>query len=103
MFATLDLIVNPDVRDTFKSVPNHVADCWTPGSGTKPRLHTQKEVPSEAFRDVPINSMMNLTRIATELHFKRLVVGGFERVYELGRIFRNEKYFDLTQSRVYIC
>lgn len=29
-------------------------------------------------------------RIATELHLKRLVVGGFERVFELGRIFRNE-------------
>ncbi len=29
-------------------------------------------------------------RIATELHLKRLVIGGFERVYEVGRIFRNE-------------
>ena len=29
-------------------------------------------------------------RIATELHLKRMVVGGFEKVYELGRIFRNE-------------
>ena len=29
-------------------------------------------------------------RIATELHLKRLVVGGFEKVYELGRVFRNE-------------
>ena len=29
-------------------------------------------------------------RIATELHLKRLIVGGLERVYEVGRIFRNE-------------
>ena len=29
-------------------------------------------------------------RIATELHLKRMVVGGFEKIYELGRIFRNE-------------
>ena len=34
---------------------------------------------------------MDLTlRIATELHLKRLIIGGFPRVYELGRIFRNE-------------
>jgi lysyl-tRNA synthetase class 2 len=29
-------------------------------------------------------------RIATELHLKRMLVGGFEKVYEIGRIFRNE-------------
>jgi len=33
---------------------------------------------------------MEYLRIATELHLKRLIVGGFEKVFELGRIFRNE-------------
>ena len=36
-------------------------------------------------------------RIATELHLKRLLVGGFERVFEIGRIFRNEG-MDLTHN-----
>lgn len=31
-----------------------------------------------------------ILRIATELHLKRLIVGGFERIFELGRVFRNE-------------
>ncbi len=38
-------------------------------------------------------------RIATELHLKRLVVGGFERVFELGRVFRNEGEAGATRRR----
>jgi lysyl-tRNA synthetase class 2 len=55
-------------------------------------LHTQpggaEAKPFETYH----NSMdMDLTLcIATELHLKRLVIGGFPHVYELGRIFRNE-------------
>ena len=57
-----------------------------------PVLHTQpggaEAKPFETYH----NSMdMNLTlRIATELHLKRLVIGGFPWVYGLGKIFRNE-------------
>merc|ERR1712232_1123864 len=57
-----------------------------------PVLHNQpggaEAKPFETYH----NTMdMDLTlRIATELHLKRLIIGGFERVYEIGRIFRNE-------------
>ncbi len=57
-----------------------------------PVLHTQpggaEAKPFETYH----NTMdMELTlRIATEMHLKRLIIGGFPRVYELGRIFRNE-------------
>ena len=40
-------------------------------------------------------------RIATELHLKRLVVGGFERVFEIGRIWRNEGIDTTPQPRVH--
>jgi lysyl-tRNA synthetase class 2 len=97
-YRHLDLIVNPDVRDTFKkrakitSMLRRLLDDQGFLEIETPVLHTQsggaEAKPFETFH----NSMdMDLTlRIATELHLKRLVVGGFERVYELGRIFRNE-------------
>ena len=38
-------------------------------------------------------------RIALELHLKRLIVGGFERIFEIGRVFRNEGYrLSITRS-----
>ena len=94
----LDMIVNPDVRDTFRkralitSKLRRVLDDMGFLEIETPVLHSQsggaEAKPFETFH----NSMdMDLTlRIATELHLKRLIVGGFERVYEVGRIFRNE-------------
>ncbi|KAL7546428.1 hypothetical protein ACHAWF_009762 [Thalassiosira exigua] len=94
----LDLIVNPSVRDTFykrakitSSLRNQL-DAKGFLEIETPVLHTQpggaEAKPFETYH----NTMdMDLTlRIATELHLKRLIIGGFPRVYELGRIFRNE-------------
>ena len=57
-----------------------------------PVLHNQPGgADAKPFRTFHNSLDMPLTlRIATELHLKRLIVGGFERVYEIGRIFRNE-------------
>ena len=94
----LDLIVNPNVRETFRkraqitSMLRRLLDDKGFLEIETPVLHTisggAEAKPFETYH----NTMdMNLTlRIATELHLKRLIVGGFERVYELGRIFRNE-------------
>lgn len=94
----LDLIVNPSVRETFykrakiTSSLRRQLDAKGFLEIETPVLHTQpggaEAKPFETYH----NTMdMDLTlRIATELHLKRLVIGGFPRVYELGRIFRNE-------------
>lgn len=94
----VDLIVNPNVRDTFRkramitSKLRRILDDKGFLEIETPVLHTisggAEAKPFETYH----NSMdMSLTlRIATELHLKRLIVGGFDRVYEVGRIFRNE-------------
>jgi hypothetical protein len=94
----LDLIVNPSVRETFYKRAKITSSLRRQLDGKgfleieTPVLHTQpggaEAKPFETYH----NSMdMQLTlRIATELHLKRLIIGGFPRVYELGRIFRNE-------------
>ena len=101
----VDLIVNADVRETFAKrsrivsafrrymEDNGYMEVETPilqtiqgGATAKPFITHFNALNQE-----------NYLRIATELHLKRLLVGGYERVFEVGRIFRNEG-MDLTHN-----
>ena len=94
----VDLIVNPTVRETFRrraqitaairryldeqgfiEIETPVLQSESGGAEARPFITHHNTL------DMPL-----YLRIATELHLKRLVVGGFEKVFELGRIFRNE-------------
>jgi len=94
----LDLIVSPHTRETFRRRALAVSSIrrWLDGRDfLEIETPVLQSVPGGADArpfETHHNALdLSLTlRIATELHLKRLVVGGFERVYELGRIFRNE-------------
>jgi len=94
----LDLIANPDVKEVFLTRSRIVEEIRT---FLRERWFIEIETPvlqpvaggaaARPFKTHHNALDMDLfLRIALELHLKRAVVGGFERVYEIGRIFRNE-------------
>jgi lysyl-tRNA synthetase, class II len=94
----VDLIVNKDVRETFKKRSEIIRDIRT---FLHDRDFMEVETPvlhsiyggaaAKPFKTFHNQLEQNLfLRIALELHLKRLVVGGFEKIFEIGRVFRNE-------------
>ncbi len=94
----VDLIVNPDVRDALIMRSRLIAEMrrFVDAQGfyeveTPTLLHVAGGAAARPFVTLcnALDKVMQL-RIATELNLKRLIVAGLERVYEIGRIFRNE-------------
>jgi lysyl-tRNA synthetase class 2 len=94
----VDLIANPEVREVFRARTKIIASlrALLDGRGfLEVETPVLQEVPGggHARPFVTHHEALNrdlYLRIALELHLKRLLVGGFERVYEVGRVFRNE-------------
>ena len=94
----LDLIMNPEVRETFRKRTKIIQSIR---SYLDARDYLEVETPvlstiaggAAARPFVTHHNALDIDlylRIATELNLKRLVIGGFDRVYEMGRVFRNE-------------
>ena len=94
----VDLIVNPEVRDTFvkrsqilKEVRAYLDSKGFLEVDTPILLPIEIGASARSFKTHHNTLDMDMyLRIETELYLKRLIVGGMDRVYEVGRIFRNE-------------
>ena len=101
-----DLIVNPEVKETFilrskiiskireilnekgyLEVETPILNTISGGATAKPFITHHNALNIDMY-----------LRIALELNLKRLIVGGFDKVYELGRVFRNEDMMDITEE-----
>ncbi|MBQ8945125.1 MAG: lysine--tRNA ligase, partial [Clostridia bacterium] len=94
----VDLIMNPEVKDTFRKRSKIISEIrkYLDGQGFI-EVETPMLVPNAGGAAArPFETHFNALnedvklRISLELYLKRLIVGGMERVYEIGRVFRNE-------------
>ena len=94
----VDLIVNPEVKDTFIKRSKILTEIrhYLDGKGfleVDTPILTPFEIGAAARPFITHHNTLDMDmylRIETELYLKRLIVGGMDRVYEVGRIFRNE-------------
>ena len=94
----VDLIVNPEVKETFVKRSRILRElrAYLDAKGfleVDTPILTPFEIGASARPFVTHHNTLDMDmylRIETELYLKRLIVGGFDRVYEVGRIFRNE-------------
>ncbi|MBI4158269.1 MAG: lysine--tRNA ligase [Candidatus Yanofskybacteria bacterium] len=110
----LDLIMNPEEKDVFVKKSKFwqaTREFLLKEGGFEVETPVLEQIPGGADAE-PFKTHMNALdidlylRIAPELHLKRLIVGGFEKVFEIGRIFRNEgidreHLQDYTQMEMY--
>ena len=94
----VDLIANPEVRQVFRArtrIITAIRKLFDEREFIEVETPMLQEVPGGGHARPFLTHHNSLDRdlymrIALELHLKRLLVGGFERVYEFGRVFRNE-------------
>jgi lysyl-tRNA synthetase class 2 len=94
----VDLIANPEVREVFRArtkIISRLRSLLDERGFIEVETPVLQEVPGGGHARPFLTHHNSLDRdlylrIALELHLKRLLVGGFERVYEVGRVFRNE-------------
>jgi lysyl-tRNA synthetase class 2 len=94
----VDLIMNPDVKDTFitrSKILQSMRRYLDSKGFLEVETPTMHSIPGGAAARPFVThhnalDMELYMRIAIELHLKRLIVGGLEKVYEIGRVFRNE-------------
>lgn len=106
----VDLIVNPQVKETFHKrakIVTTMRSILDTAGYTEVETPTLQNIPGGASARPFITHFNALNqqmycRIATELYLKRLIVGGFEGVYEIGKNFRNEG-MDRTHNPEFTC